>query len=56
MGYFCGWGKVLKLFWGVLTWTTNFCFLKEARFGLYHTDQVSHGGLDRQVVGQTDGK
>ena len=46
MGYFWGLGKVQKLFWGVLIWTTNFRFLKEARFGLYHTDQVSRGGLD----------
>ena len=45
MGYFWGLGKVQKLFWGVLIWTTNFRFLKEAQFGLYHTDQVSHGGL-----------
>ena len=46
MGYFWGLGKVQKLFWGVLIWTTNFRFLKEARFGLYHTDQVLRGGLD----------
>ena len=46
MGYFWGLGKVQKLFWGVLIWTTNFRFLKEGRFELYHTDQVSRGGLD----------
>ena len=56
MGYFWGLGKVQKLFWGVLIWTTNFRFLKEARFGLYHTDQVSRGGLDGRVGGRTDRK
>ena len=55
MGYFWGLGKVQKLFWGVLIWTTNFCFLKEARFRLYHTDQVSCEGLDGRAGGRTDG-
>ena len=54
MGYFWGLGKVKKLFWGVLIWTTNFFFLKKARFGLYLTDQFSRGGLDGRADGQTE--
>ena len=36
MGYFWGWGRVQKLFWGLLIWTNNFCFLSFALYLLYH--------------------
>ena len=31
-----GWGRVQKLFWGLLIKTNNFCFLSIALFRLYH--------------------
>ena len=36
MGYFWGWGGVQKLFWGLLIYTNDFCFLSFALFLLYH--------------------
>ena len=36
MGFFQGWGRVQKLFWGLLIQTNNFCFLSFALFLLYH--------------------
>ena len=36
MVYFWGWGRVQKLFWGVLLQTNNFCFHSIALFLLYH--------------------
>ena len=36
MGYFWGRGRVQKLFWGLLIWTNDFCFLRFALFLLYH--------------------
>ena len=36
-GLFCGEGEVQKLFWGLVIYTNNFCFLSMAQFGLYRT-------------------
>ena len=36
MGYFGGWGRVQKLFWGLLIWTSIFCFKSIALFVPYH--------------------
>ena len=36
MGYFWGRGRAQKLFWGLLTYTDNFCFLSFALFLLYN--------------------
>ena len=44
MGYFWGLGRVQKLFWGLLIWTNNFCFLSFALFLLYHVVLSLCGG------------
>ena len=60
MGYFWGWGRVQKLFWGLLIQTNNFCFLSLAQFLLYHVvlsscgwwwwwQQVVGGGGSQQI-------
>ena len=36
MGYFWGWGRDKKQFWGPLIQTNNFCFQCIALFLLYH--------------------
>ena len=43
-GYFGGWGRGQKLFWGLLMQTNNFCFLSFALFLLYHVVLSSCGG------------
>ena len=35
-GYFLGQSEVQKLFWGLLMYTNNFCFLSIAQFRRYH--------------------
>ena len=45
MGYFWGWGRVQRLFWGLLIQTNNFCFLSFALFLLYHVVLSLCGGM-----------
>ena len=45
MGNFCGWGRIQKLFWGLLIQTNNFCFLSFALFLLYHVVLSLCGGV-----------
>ena len=44
MGYCWVWGRVQKLFWGLLIEANNFCFLSFALFLLYHVVLSSCGG------------
>ena len=43
MGYFWGLGRVQKLFWGLLIWTNDFCFLSFDLFLLFHVALSSCG-------------
>ena len=63
-GLFLGWGKVRKIFRGLLIHTNNFCFLNIALFLLYlqftffpqrdgQTDGLTDKGTDRLMDGQT---